>query len=161
MEFLKRFEERSPEYAMQYRDLIDAVSVIGGDHADTDKKQQSGRFFSNIYEFYIYAAFLGLSKDYKLPITEGSKKTRFLPIRDWKPNDLVKFLIMSLLAKSDINLTSLEDLEENEVEEKLTELKQLLESFANGGFDIIESKRNEDSTFLIDEYCFMKLLKES
>lgn len=159
MEFLKRFEERSPEYAMQYRDLIDAVAVIGGDHDDVDKKQQSGRFFSNIYEFYMYAAFLGLSKDYKIPITEGTKKMRFLPIRDWKPNDLVKFLTMSLIAKSDIDLITIEDLEENEVEEKLTELKQLLESYANGGFDIIESKKNEDSTFFQDEYCFMKLLK--
>ena len=160
MEFLKRFEERSPEYAMSYRDLIDAVAVIGGDHDDADKKQQSGRFFSNIYEFYMYAAFLGLSNDYKIPIAEGSKKMRFLPIRDWKPNDLVKFLTMSLIAKSDIDLIAIEDLEENEVEEKLTELKQLLESYANGGFDIIESKKNEDSTFLQDEYCFMKLLKE-
>jgi hypothetical protein len=159
MEFLRRFEDRAPEYSMQYRDLIDAFAVIGGDHDDTEKKQQSGRFFSNIYEFYVYATCLGLSRDYKIPIPEGSKKMRFLPIKDWKPSDLMRFVTMSLIAKSDIDLVAVEDYEEQAVEDKLTELKQLLEAYANGGFDIIEAKRQEDATFFQDEYCFMKLLR--
>ena len=159
MEFLRRFEERAPEYAIQYRDLIDSVAVIGGDHDNVEKKQQTGRFFSNVYEFYIYAALLGLSRNYPIPIAESTKKMRFLAIRDWRPNELVKFLTMSLIAKSDIDLVAIEDMEEDEVEQEITKLKQLLESYANGGFDIIDSKKNEDPSFFQDEYCFMKLLK--
>lgn len=67
---------------------------------------------------------------------------------------------MGVLAKSGLDFNELENMEEEKVEKKIVELRSLLEDYANGGFDIIRSKKDEDpSFFLQNENCFIDLLE--
>ena len=162
MEFLKRVKDRSPEYDSQYYDMILEFTIEQGGKAGTSTEKdrwKQGKYFSTRYEMYIYAALLGLKKDYKIPITYGTEKSKFIEIRSWQPQDVADYVVMGVIAKSGFDLNEIEDMEEEKIEKKITELKGLLEDYANGGFDIIRSKKETDpSYFLTNENCFIDLL---
>lgn len=159
MEFIKRFEDRAPLYAKMYREpIVNRFANVGG--GKEEDMYERGKFFSNVYELYMYAAMLGLKKDYRIPL-EGVDTQKFIEIRAWQTStELVRFILMALIAKSDLNLNALEEMNESEVENKLTELKKLLEEYANGGFDLINSKMVEEPFFFDSEYCFVEILGE-
>lgn len=158
MEFIKRFEDRAPVYAKMYREpIVDRFTLVGG--GKEDFKYESGKYFSNVYELYIYAAMLGLKSNYRLPL-DGLETQKFIEIRAWKPMELVRFVLMAVISKADIDLNALEDLEDSQVESKITALKDLLEEYANGGFDMIYNKIKEVPYFFESEYCFVEILNE-
>ena len=67
---------------------------------------------------------------------------------------------MAVLAKSKLNFNNMEYLDDSEVEEILTSLRSDLEEYANGGFDLIRSKREETPEFFQqNEHCFLDLLE--
>lgn len=159
MEFIKRFEDRAPVYAKTYREpIVNRFANVGG--GKETEMFERGKFFSNVYELYMYAAMLGLKKNYRLPL-EGVETQKFIEIRDWKTsNELVRFLEMALIARSNFDMNELENMEEAQVERCLTELKDLLEEYANGGFDLISTKVEEEPHFFDNEYCFVELLED-
>lgn len=80
-------------------------------------------------------------------------------MRAWQPQDITDYVIMGVLAKSGFDFNELENLDEEKVEKKITELRGLLEDYANGGFDIIRAKKESDPAyFLQNENCFIDLL---
>ena len=162
MEFLKRIKDRSPEYDSQYYNMILEFTIEQGGKAGTSTEAdrwKQGKYFSTRYEMYIYAALLGLKKDYKIPIAYGTEKSKFIDIKSWKHQDVADYVMMAVLAKSGFDLNEIEEMEEEKIEKKITELKGLLEDYANGGFDIIRSKKESDpSYFLTNENCFIDLL---
>lgn len=164
MELLKRIKDRSPEYDSQYYQMILDFTIEQGGKAGTSTEEtrwKQGKYFSTRYEMYMYAALLGLKKDYKLPIAYGREKSKFIEMRSWQPQDITEYVIMGVLTKSGIDFNELENMEESKVEKQITELRGLLEEYANGGFDIIRSKREEDpSFFLHNDRCFIELLDE-
>jgi hypothetical protein len=159
MEFIKRFEDRAPVYARMYREpIVNRFANVGG--GKETEMFERGKFFSNVYELYMYAAMLGLKKNYRLPLEEVETQ-KFIEIRDWKTsNELVRFIEMALIARSDLDLNVLENMEETQVEGKLTELRKELEEYANGGFDLIYTKAQEEPYFFENEYCFVEMLGE-
>jgi hypothetical protein len=158
MEFIKRFEDRAPVFAKIYLDpIIHRFSLFGG--GNEGLKVDSGRYFSNGYEIYMYAAMLGLKKGYRLPM-DNLETQKFIEIRAWKPAELVRFIFMALLTKSNLDLNALEDMEEKEIETELTKLKSLLEEYAHGGFDLIATKIKTEPLFFESEYCFLEMLDE-
>ena len=164
MELLKRIKDRSPEYDSIHFQMILDFTIEQGGKAGTstnEERWKQGKYFSTRYEMYIYAALLGLKKDYKLPIAYGTEKNKFIEIRSWQPHDIADYIIMGVISKSNFYLNELENLEEEKVEKKITELKSLLEDYANGGFDIIRAKKESDSAyFLQNENCFIDLLEK-
>lgn len=160
MEFIKRFEDRAPVYAKMYREpIVNRFANVGG--GKETEMFERGKFFSNVYELYMYAAMLGLKKNYRLPLDEVETQ-KFIEIRDWKTsNELVRFIEMALIARSDLDLNELENMEEAQVEGKLTELRKLLEEYANGGFDLIYNKVQEEPHFFENDYCFVEMLDEN
>lgn len=162
MELLKRIKDRYPEYDNQYYQMILDFTIEQGGKAGTSTNEdrwKQGKYFSTRYEMYMYAALLGLKKDYKIPIAYGTKTDKFVPINAWRHNDIADYVIMGVFAKSRIDFNELENLEEEKVEKKITELRGLLEDYANGGFDIIRAKKEaEPNYFLTNENCFIDLL---
>ena len=162
MELLSRFKERAPEYDAQYYDMILEYTIEQGGQMGTQTEAarwKQGKYFSTRYEIYMYAALLGLKRDYRLPIARGTEKKKFIEIKAWQPTEVADYIIMALLAKADIDFNALENMEEKEVTDKLTELRALLESYANGGFDIIRAKREVDASFFLEnENCFLDLM---
>jgi hypothetical protein len=66
---------------------------------------------------------------------------------------------MALFEKSDIDLTILGNMETDNFEKELTKLRGLLEEYANGGFDLIRSKKEDNLAFFsVNDNCFMDLL---
>jgi hypothetical protein len=160
MDFLKRLKDRNPVYSEQYREsIIDRFSNVG--KTDETSVYKAGKNFHRVYEIYMYALTLGLRLNKRSPIVEGTKTTTFIEIKSWQPDDIVDFLLAGLIARSDIDLNAIEDLDEKEVEDEITKLKKLLEEYANGGFEIIQSLIKEDPyRFEHDDKVFIELLDE-
>ncbi len=142
-----------------YREpIVNRFANVGG--GKETEMFERGKFFSNVYELYMYAAMLGLKKNYRIPL-EDVETQKFIEIRDWKTStELVRFITMALIARSDLDLNELENMEEAQVERTLTGLKDLLEEYANGGFDLIYSKVKKEPYFFENEYCFVEMLGE-
>jgi hypothetical protein len=140
MDFLKRLKDRAPEYDAQYYDMILEFTIEQGARMGRQTEEErwiQGKYFTTRYEMYMYAAALGLRKNYRLPIVRGTGKQKFIEMRSWQPMEVTDYLIMGILAKSDLDFNAMEDMEEEAVEMELTKLRNLLEEYANGGFDLI------------------------
>lgn len=163
MELLKRIKDRAPEYDAQYFQMILDFTIEQGSTMGTSSdvnRWKQGKYFSTRYEMYMYAALLGLKKDYKIPIAYGTPKQKFIEIQFWKPSDITDYVIMGILAKSNIDFNELENLGEEVIEKRITGLRGLLEDYANGGFDIIRSKKEADPAFFEqNDNCFLDLLE--
>lgn len=146
-------------YAKVYREpIVNRFANVGG--GKETEMFERGKFFSNVYELYMYAAMLGLKKNYRIPL-ESVETQKFIEIRDWKTStELVRFITMALIARSNLDMNELENMEEAQVERTLTELKDLLEEYANGGFDLIYTKVQDEPYFFENEYCFVEMLGE-
>jgi len=161
MALLKTIKEREPEYDATHEDLIAKFTLLQGGRAGTATEAtawEQGKYFSTKYEIYMYATLLGLKNDYRIPL--GAKKEKFIQIRSWQPQDLADYLIMGVLAKSDIDFNELETKEDKEVEKDILNLRKLMEEYANGGFDKIRAKlEGEPSFFENNDNCFIDLLE--
>jgi len=164
MDLMEKIRLKEPEYDSKYYDLILDYTIEQGAKmgtADEEEQWKQGKYFSTRYEMYMYATLLGMKRDYSLPIEKGTDKKSFIKIDSWKPQEITDYIVMGAIAKSDLDLFELENTEEKEVEKTITELKSKIESYANGGFDIIRSKRDEDETyFLENDNSFLDLLDE-
>ena len=164
MELLKRLKDRAPEYDDKYFDMILNFTTEQGSgmgRSTEEERWKQGKYFSTRYEMYMYATLLGLKKDYRLSIPKGTKTSKFIEIKSWQPIDVSDYVIMGVLSKCDIDFNDLENMEDDDVEKKLTEIKGVLEEYANGGFDIIESKLKEEPSFFSqNDNCFLDLLDE-
>lgn len=162
MDLINRFKDRAPEYDERYYQMILDYTLEQGDKHGTANEATSfkqGKYFTRRYEMYMYAALLGLKHDYRIEIPKGTPKKKFIEIRAWQPAEIAEYIIMGLFAKSDIDFLALENMEEELVEKELTKLRGLLEEYANGGFDMIRAKREEDPAFFSEnENCFLDLL---
>lgn len=150
---------KDPLYSNQHRALIERFAIIGGNAEDL--KAKTGRGFSNVYEFFMYAATVGMRKNYRLPLPEGNKnKFNFIQIQSWRPTEIAHYLLMGVLDKSGIDFNGFEDMTNEQAFDVTTSLKIALEEYANGGFDMIQSKLKEDPYYFDNEYGFVLFLKE-
>ena len=162
MELLKRIKDPAPEYDATHESLITKFPLVQGGRAGTASDEtawEQGKYFSTKYEIYMYAALLGLKNDYRIPISKDAKKEKFIEMKHWQPSDLTDYVIMGIIAKSDIDLNALEKMEEAEVEKQILAFRKLLEDYANGGLDKIRAKVESDPTFFDNnDNCFIDLL---
>lgn len=162
MEFIKRLKDRAPEYDASLEDLISRFTVMQGGRAGTatEKTQwEEGKFFHTKYEIYMYAALLGIKSDYSIPLTKGAETSKFIEIKSWSPSEVTDYILMGLIAKSDLDLNAIEDMEEKDVEKEITNLKKQLEEYANGGFDKIRAQLEKDPAYFeSNDNCFLDFL---
>ena len=164
MDLLGKLKLREPEYDAKYYDLILDYTIEQGAKMGTageEEKWKQGKYFSTRYEMYMYATLLGMKRDYSIPIEKGTDKKSFIKIDSWNPPEIADYIIMGAFAKTDVDLFDLENMEEEEIDKKITVLKSTIESYANGGFDIIRSKREEDETYFMEnDNSFLDLFEE-
>jgi len=165
-----KWKTRIPKYNEVYKELLfNSLSNLGG---GTEKARYNlGKHFSNNYELYMYAFFLGLySKQYK-PIEKDVKKVDFNhAIQHWgsKSNrigrtdftNLQEYVFAALVAKTDLDFIELEkgDLTEDEAVKKLIDT---MEAYTNGGLMIIAEKLEESPTYFLQAPAFLNLLLTS
>ena len=166
MDLMEELGKKTPRYSMKHRKLIEgfARKAAIDYHEKTEKSYDLGKFFTNFYEFFIYAAFIGLYSNNPIPISDDEEtKTFGVPMRDWTSNNSVQtlqYLWMAMFVKSELDFNTLEDMEQKDVEKEMRNISRLIESYANGGFDFISSKVDDNPAFFDDDDCFVKLLKE-
>lgn len=164
MELIKNLKNKEPVYDVQFYDMVRKFTIQQGGRMGTQSeidRWEQAKYFSTEYEFYMYATLIGLKNDYPIEIPKEATKRKFISISSWKPDDVVDFILVSVIAKSGINLNDLEYQEDEEVKKAITELRSLLERYANGGFDMIKSRYDEDISFFENnENCFLDLLDE-
>lgn len=155
-----RFIKKTPFYPKSYRTtILDRFSRIGG--GTEEEKFERGKFFANYYECYLYAAFLGIQQNYKIElINRAQDGQKFLEIEYWKYTELVQYLFLSLLVLKNKELISYDELEEEQLDNAALELVYLLEAYANGGFDLINSKLLEDPNYFDNTFSAITFLKE-
>jgi hypothetical protein len=162
MDLLKKIKDRAPEYEASLEGLITQFTLVQGGRAGSANEAtawEQGKFFNTKYEIYMYAALIGLKTDYKVPLTENSKKEKFIEIKSWQPTDLADYIVMGVIAKSGIDLLELEGQEEKDIDKTILKIRKLLEEYANGGLDKIRSKLEKDSSFFENnENCFLDFL---
>ncbi len=165
-----RWKNQIPKYSEEFRTtLFDPLSKkFGGSEKG---KIDLGKHFSNNYELYIYAFFLGLYNEEYLPIADNTKKVDFShEIMHWGSKGtrllrtdftvLQEYIFTSLVVKSQLDFIALD---KGEISEKdaVKELIQTMEAYTNGGLTLIKEKIEENYNFLLHPTAFLDLILES
>ena len=160
---LEKFESKTPHYPDVYKGLIESLSrkkeVSTSDKSDAEQFEK-GKAFGTYYECYIYAVMIGI-KAKNLLAFNRSEGTKFLPIGEWKPKQITQYIFMSLLALADFPFEAIEDVNEEQANEKANELLHLMEGYAKGGFEILAKKVKDDPRFFENTLNVVGFVKQS
>ena len=160
MKYLKSiWAERIPNYNAEYQQIFDKLANRGNEGGDNEERaKETGKIFATQYELYIYAFFLGLyanqqqenttKENFGHKISEWGKKNRrsgresFVEIQD--------FMFISLITKSDVDFIELErSSDENDTKATISQLIDLMESYTNGGLQLIRDKLESNENYFI------------
>jgi dnd system-associated protein 4 len=160
---LEKFESKTPNYPNIYRELIDSLSrkkeVSTSDKSDSEQFEK-GKAFGTYYECYMYAVIIGIKANNRLTFNRA-EGTKFLPIGEWKPKQITQYLFMSLLALTDFQFQQIEDLTEEQANDKANELLHLMEGYAKGGFEILAKKVKDNPSYFENTLNVVGFLKQS
>lgn len=162
-----KWRTKTPKYDVVFEEpLFKGMSKKGG--GSEKSRMDFGKHFSNNYELYIYAYFLGLYKNEFVPILPTAKKTDFNhAIQHWgsKGNrlsrkdftQLQEYIFMSLVAKSKVDFIALDKGEIKE-EDVVNELISVMESYTNGGLILIKEKLEENSNYFLQNTSLLNMI---
>lgn len=165
-----RWKTKIPKYDEQFKEsLFEAISKKGG---GTEKvRVDLGKNFSNNYELYLYAFFLGLYNDELSPIPETAKKADFNhAIQHWGSKSgrlerkdftvLQEYIFSALIAKSEVDVMALEKGETTE-DEVSRQLILTMEGYTNGGLILIKEKLDNNPNYFLQPTSFLNLILNS
>lgn len=163
-----KFKTKEPKFNEEFRaPLFDRLSRKFGGAEST--REDYGKHFSNNYELYIYAFFLGLYNNQYEPIPDHAKKVDFsFAIQNWGSKGtrigrkdfmgIQEYIFSALIAKTDIDLLALEKGLISE-EEAVKLLLTTLESYTNGGLMLIKEQLEENPNLLLQPTGFLHLIE--
>ncbi|MCC4832816.1 hypothetical protein LMH66_09245 [Shewanella sp. 10N.7] len=154
----KKFGKLKPGYLPKFKDFFEQITQFGG--GVEGEKYIKAKSFSNAYELYIYAFFIGLYKDKKVDITEDDKLNGFWEMENWRPITLTDSLITCAIAESNFNMSALEEGDDKFISEQVKLVKKVIESYANGGLELIKNEIDQDPELLEDDMYFIRLLSD-
>lgn len=160
MKYLKNiWAERIPSYDSSYQWIFDRLANKANEGGDREEAAtEAGKVFATQYELYIYAFFIGL---YSNERRESIKKVNFgHKISEWgKKNrksmresflEIQDFMFISLIFLSDVDFIELErSLDEGAVKIAVSNLNDLMESYTNGGLQLIKEKLESNDNYFI------------
>lgn len=162
-----RWKTKIPKYDEQFREsLFDAISrKFGGSEKS---KIDLGKNFSNNYELYLYAFFLGLYNNEYSPIPETSKKVDFNhAIQFWGSKGgrherkdftvLQEYIFSALVARTEIDIMALEKGEITE-DDASRQLISTMEAYTNGGLTLIKEKLDSNPNYFLQQTSFLNLI---
>lgn len=156
-EFKNALSLKRPRYAKSRIPVLDTFANKG------NKKSEYNQF-GPLYELYIYAFTLGIKKKLFLPLPPRSMTVDFIEIGKWKRDSkLVDFLMMIIFTHcEEIGFTwnDLEDMEEKEVNEVVSNIISFIEGYANGGLEFLQ-KEWENDKLINSHYLFVDLMAEN
>lgn len=154
----KRINSFRPKFLQSFEPIISRYAQYGG--GSKEDKFNRGKAFANVYEFYIYAFFIGLAKNKSLELTPEDTAKDFWEMENWKPADLTEQLIICAIAESGFDMNAVENMDKDSLYKESTKILSTIEKFANGGFLYIKQKVEESEEAAEDELLFVNLLEE-
>ncbi len=148
---------RNPQFDKKYEDLLRQYCDYG--KGTNEFSSDRAKILGAGYELYIVAFFIGLYADgtKALPADPTKRKVFGQPIEYWGNVErrglrqaypqLRQYIFMGLLARTDIDFLAL-DKDEIRLSKAVDMLIDKMEEYANFGFDVIQEKLEEDSSWL-------------
>ncbi|MBL1280767.1 MAG: ATP-binding protein [Fluviicola sp.] len=145
---------KRPRYAKSRIPVLDTFANKG------NKKSEYNQF-GPYYELYIYAFTLGLKRKSFLPLPPRNMTADFIEIGKWKRDSkLVDFLMMIIFSHSEeigFSWNELENMEDKQLNEVVSNIISFIEGYANGGLEYIQKEWEEDK-LLNSHYLFVDLM---
>jgi len=158
------WKEKVPYYDKDFKSLFDLIALkgsLGGNRVGL------GKHFDTQYELYIYAFFLGLSKNEFIPIPDGRRIGNFSHhIKFWGNKNsgsrkdfsyIQKYMFTAVAAKTEIDFIELEKGNINE-EDVVKKLLNTFESYTNGGLTLIQEEMKENPNRFLQSTAFLNML---
>lgn len=147
---------KRPRYQGSKGELLDLLAKKGG---------RKGEFllFGPYYEIYMYAFFIGFHRRERLPLSDGSDKKDFYKVGDWKPIGIVDYILMILFSDKEIikyEWDELEELEEEKIDEIISNVITAIEEYANAGLSYLNEKIETEKNEFTDPFVFINILNE-
>ena len=114
---------------------------------DLERKKRKGHPFEHMWELFVYAAILGISRDKREPIEKAHKPFRWLNIGQAHQRNL---LILTIAKYDSFDIINNKE-----------ELKKAIEEYANGGIMLIDQEiKNDPSAYSGPENLVYRILQE-
>lgn len=159
-DWLNYIKRGSPDYAISRAGVIQRFANKGTRRGDYVQ-------FGPVYQIFMYAFIIGFHQRQRIPLpVSPAERTRFKEIYLWKPEGLVNYVLMLLIAnesvraEAGIDFIAMEDMEENLVKEKFRAVIKIMEEYANAGFGIMEERFTDNPDFFNDPFAFATFLKQ-
>lgn len=164
-----KWKTKVPKYSKVFREpLFEGLSKKGG--GSEKARIDLGKHFSNNYELYIYAFFLGLYNKEFVPIGDSEGKDDFgHPIQFWGSKGprlerkdfsvIQEFIFIALVTTSKLDLIAIEKGEISE-EQAIAKLLHTMESYANGGLILIKEAYEENPSAFLQPTYFLNLIRK-
>lgn len=153
------WSDRVPNYDEKYQFIFNQLANKGNEVGDNEERAiETGKIFATQYELYIYAFFIGL---YSKTQQESFKKTSFgHKISEWGKKsrksgresfiEIQDFMFVALVTNSDLNFIEIErSSDENLIKKVTNSLIDLMESYVNGGLQLINEKLDSSPGYFI------------
>ncbi len=152
-DFRKKIESIRPSYLNERRPLMEILSNKGSTKSEYAQ-------FGPFYQTYMYAFFIGYNKGERLPLT--GKSDNFREFGLWQPKGIIDFIIMLLFQNLEElkDWNSFDELDENELDQKVKKFLTALEEYANAGLMHLQDKYDNERNEFQDEFVFVNMLKE-
>jgi len=165
----KKWKVTIPKYDKRFRSTI--FDVFSKKFGGSEKTKVSlGKHFSNNYELYMYAFFLGLYNDEYIEIPEEAELVDFShAIQFWGNkskserkdfSNLQEYMFMAVVAKTDFDMVSLEK-GKITVVSVVKKLRTTMESYTNGGLNILERQIEENKGLVLQPTFFLDMILDS
>jgi hypothetical protein len=165
------WKKSTPKYDKNLDHLFKSLTRKGGG-AETDREDK-GKIFSNNYELYIYAFFLGLYNNKYEELPESAELKDFShAIQYWGStksalrNDFTniqEYLFMAVIAKTDNIEDDLIELDKGKktVEAIKKRLHITMQNYTNGGLLLLEKKIQEENLDITIGTSMLNLILQS
>jgi len=156
---IAKFKIKEPRFAERYEHLFARYSrKWGGSEQDRLDKV---KVFAKNYELYMYAFFLGLKQKRSIPLGSSEKsKSNVMRIEDWQPKELRDYLVACTLVEDGTPFREYDFMTEKEIDQKSSELKEIVEAYTNGGFSILQEEFEGDKKALDEAFAFTGVVFE-
>jgi len=148
MSLVAELSDKRLSYKITHRkSIMDKLSRVQGSKETTTRK-----YFSQLWECYTWAAIIGFTNDKRVSLGNGGTDNAFkFSVIYNNGGELADALILLALSKSNKGYKALIDADE---------IIKVIEEYANGGFEIIQSKLREDDSYFNNPDAFIEELLE-
>lgn len=155
-EFRTNILLKRPRYNNSWTPVLEALANKG------NRKSEYSQF-GPYYEIFVYAMMLGIKKGLRLPLPNRNMTSDFLEIGKWKRDSaLVDFLLAIIFTKNEeigFEWNDLEDMEEPQLQQVISNVITFMEEYANGGLEYLNSLY-ENGELENSHYLFIDLYND-